>query len=100
MWNSHRIRPSKNDQIPSGRPIVMYYAPHLWGSTDQLHLVTTRDIDFCSSLAQFRSTTPCDKDVYDISMDIIIRDNLQLPTDSYSAVGLYVYLRREILMLL
>lgn len=29
VWNSHRIRPSRNTSVPSGIPNVMHHAPHL-----------------------------------------------------------------------
>lgn len=101
MWNTHTIRPSRQDiNAPSGRPELMYNAPHLWGVDDKIHLVSQQDIDVCSNQAEFRTSIPCDEDVYDVCMDIIIRDNLNVPTDAYNAVDLYIHLRREIVLLL
>ncbi|KAJ4922985.1 hypothetical protein JOQ06_021686 [Pogonophryne albipinna] len=34
VWNTHRIRPTKNCNVPSGIPDVMYAVPQLWGSED------------------------------------------------------------------
>ena len=34
-WNRHDIRPSGNNSVPFGRPVVMFYAPELW-QTQQL----------------------------------------------------------------
>ncbi|KAJ8048760.1 hypothetical protein HOLleu_01206 [Holothuria leucospilota] len=100
MWNTHKIRPSRNAHVPSGRPVVMYYAPHLWGFTDKLHILDPNNVDACANQAEFRSTIPCDKDVYDLCMDIIIRDNINLPKDGYNAVDLFLHLKHEILTLL
>ncbi|KAF7709824.1 hypothetical protein HF521_016674 [Silurus meridionalis] len=36
LWNCHRIRPSRNAVSPSGRPLMMYTLPRLFGTTDYL----------------------------------------------------------------
>ncbi|CAB1433775.1 unnamed protein product [Pleuronectes platessa] len=36
VWNAHTIRPSKNTNVPSGRPNVMYALPQLYGTRDFL----------------------------------------------------------------
>ena len=99
-WNTHNIRATRQGN-PSGRPDVMYFAPHLWDASDQLHHVSQHDIDTCWNQATVRDNIPCDEDMYDICMRIIIRDNLDFPTDDpYDALALYRHLRREILLLL
>ena len=100
MWNTHRIRPSRNVRVPSGRPMLMYYTPQIWGTEDKL--CTTVDDDemtVCNSEAEFRSTIPCDPDVYELCVDIMRRDNLTQPLDVYHAVNLYLHLQREIMVL-
>lgn len=83
-----------------GRPVVMYYVPHLWGSTDELHILEPIIVDVCANQAEFRSTIPCDKDVYELFIDIIIRDNINMPTNAFDAVNLFVHLKHEISTLL
>lgn len=40
LWNSHRIRPSKHTTAPHGRPMIMYFMPHLYNITaDQLQVL-------------------------------------------------------------
>lgn len=100
MWNGHNIRPSSNIQVPSGRPNIMYFAPHLWGTEDKLCMVPDDDIRACYSEVELRKTIPCDSDVYDLCTRIMVRDNLNLSTDSFHVVNLYLHLRQEISQLL
>ena len=100
VWNSHIIRPSRNNRVPSGRPTLMYYTPVLWGSEDQLCWVSEDDIEDCSTTADFRSLVPCDKDVYDICIAIMSRDNLQPAMDAFEAVNLYLKLQQDVMTLL
>jgi len=96
MWNSHVIRPSRNAQVPSGRPSVMYYVPALWGTSDQLCSVSDDEVEVCRTEAEFRSMIPCDSDVYDMCIDIISRNNLELPIDTASGLDMFRYLSCEI----
>eukprot|EP00057_Strongylocentrotus_purpuratus_P004857 XP_003729637.2 PREDICTED: uncharacterized protein LOC100891753 [Strongylocentrotus purpuratus] len=100
MWNSHIIRPSNNHRVPSGRPMMMYYTPELWGTEDKICGVDDAYASVCRGEAAFRSTRPCDKDVYDMCMTIVNRDHLPIATDAHQAVDVYLHLRREIGMLL
>ena len=74
MWNWHRIRSSQNTTAPTGRPMVMYTSPVLWGGVDQLCGVSDTDITVCCSEAVFRSSMPCDPDVYEACLHIMHRD--------------------------
>lgn len=44
LWNCHRIRPSRNAVSPSGRPLIMYSFPHLFGTTNYLKTVFHQQI--------------------------------------------------------
>ncbi|KAF3832661.1 hypothetical protein F7725_026326 [Dissostichus mawsoni] len=41
VWNAHTIRPSRNLNVPSGRPNVMYAVPDLTGQETTFHLLKT-----------------------------------------------------------
>ncbi|KAI4800026.1 hypothetical protein KUCAC02_016563 [Chaenocephalus aceratus] len=43
VWDSHVIRPSKNDRVPSGRPKVMYMFPELYTTEDCISPVEGAD---------------------------------------------------------
>ena len=44
VWKTHTIRPSKNLNVPSGRPNVMFALPELYGTRDFLSPI--EDYDF------------------------------------------------------
>jgi hypothetical protein len=100
MWNNHVVRPSKNVRVPSGRPIIMHSVPSLWGATDQLCGVNDGDVAACRSEAAFRSTTPCDADVYTLCMNIMRTENIDVADDETSAIDLFQYLRQKFRQLL
>ncbi|XP_063955289.1 uncharacterized protein LOC135154065 [Lytechinus pictus] len=101
IWNNHRIRPSVNLHVPSGHPMMMYHTPQIWGTEDQLCTnVDDDDLAACISDAVFRSTIPCDKDVYDLCVYIMKRDNLDQPMEVQDALELYIHLKQEITVLL
>ncbi|KAL2091658.1 hypothetical protein ACEWY4_013921 [Coilia grayii] len=47
VWDSHVIRPSKNDRVPSGRPRIMYMFPELYRSDDCISPVDRADMELC-----------------------------------------------------
>lgn len=96
VWDSHIIRPSKNDKVPSGRPQVMYLCPELYRTEDYMSPVGNVDLQLCREECIFRSTIVCDPDVYDICNIAIAEAQMHLPNDCYQALDLYIHLRNEI----
>jgi len=45
LWNTHRIRPSRNQEAPSGRPDILYFVPESHGKTDFKVDVSMDDIE-------------------------------------------------------
>lgn len=66
IWNAHTIKPSKNVNVPSGRPNVMYALPELYRTTDLLAPVENENLQLCKNECIFRLTIPCDPDVYEL----------------------------------
>ncbi|XP_062865268.1 uncharacterized protein LOC134327123 [Trichomycterus rosablanca] len=96
VWNSHVIRPSKNDNVPSGRPNVMYLMPELYSTENCLSPADEADLQLCKSACTFRSTVPCDPDVYELCNITIAESQMAFPNDSIQALDLYIHLRNEI----
>ncbi|KAK7912569.1 hypothetical protein WMY93_012780 [Mugilogobius chulae] len=44
VWDSHIIRPSRNERVPSGRPRVMYTIPEFYATQDCLSPVDRADV--------------------------------------------------------
>ena len=96
IWNSHIIRPSTNERVPRGRPNIMYYLPELYDAQDYLSAASLDDINACRSNCTFRSSIPCDIDLFHMCNMIMGQRGFRLPTDAYQALDIYVALRREI----
>lgn len=96
VWDSHVIRPSKNDRVPSGRPRIMYMFPELYACDQHISLVDRADIQLCQSNCTFRPAVPCDTDIHDLCNILMVESQLHVPADAYQAVDLYLHLRNEI----
>lgn len=92
-WNSHIIRPSKNEAVPHGRPRVMYYIPELYGSQNYICAVNGDDVRECKRGCTFRSTVACDEDIFELCTLFMREQNMQPPSDAYQALDLYLHLR-------
>jgi len=91
-WNSHRIRPSTNERVPHGRPMVLYNMPALYGVEDYKHHVDSRQIDVCNRECIFRQR-PCDETVYDLCEMYVADLQLAQPSNAADARVLYETLR-------
>jgi len=102
VWDSHKIRPSSNPVVPSGRPNNMYHQPALCSCTDCKTTVTQVDLHFCanSGLTKVRNSIACDDDVHRLCTAIMRSNNLVLPTDGDSGVNLFNVLKRHLLLVL
>ncbi|XP_013401462.1 uncharacterized protein LOC106167276 [Lingula anatina] len=89
-WNTHRIRPSRRSDCPSGIPNVMFFTPSLYGCRDYKTPVSTEDIDRL-------------EDLYAVPLKICSSPELQRafqnsfanwapPVSSNAALELYVHL--------
>lgn len=92
VWNAHRIRTSKNTNVPSGIPEVMYLAPHLWGAED-LIIPFNDDLTTCKESCKFLTSVPCDEDMFDLCTIIMEESGLEFPTSRSQALELYLSLR-------
>lgn len=100
VWDNHIIRPTTNQNVPFGRPIIMFSAPELYNVQDYKTLIENDQIRICKEEALFRKTVPCDQDIYDMCMLLMDENNMQYPTDAYKALDLYQELREAILEIL
>lgn len=97
VWDSHMIRQSKNDRVPSGRPRVMYMFPELYTTQDCLSEVQREDVHLCWNSCTFRPAVPCDIDIYNLCNVLMMESHLSLPADAYKALDLYLDLRNNIM---
>lgn len=92
-WNAHVIRPSRNPNVPSGRPNIMFSVPELYQATDHLCSVDEVAVEACATECTFRQPIPCDPDVYHLCNILMAESQLNVPDDPYQALNLYMHLR-------
>ena len=101
VWNCHKIRPNHNQQLPHGRPTVMYNAPASYQRQDFLIPVTERQIEACEQACIFikDAEDAVDQDIFQLAVILMNEGNIQVPTKPSEAIDLYIYLYHEMLML-
>lgn len=95
-WNSHRIRPTRNQRVPSGRPFVLYSLPHLQNTYDYLQPVDADVLDVFSDECNTFSTLVCDEDVFQLCQMYMAENSWTPPIDHVAATDLYIKLRDAI----
>lgn len=96
VWNAHQIRPTKNQNCPNGRPVVMYSVPSLYNTYSYLHGVEEQKIAACEEECRFRADTTCDEDFADLCRIYMAENDWQFPGLLADGIQLYKDLRRTI----
>ena len=101
VWNTHRIRPTRNQRAPYGRPILMYHTPEMY-ETERFHCAVSSDkIALCEQEVTGKNVYPCDNDVFELCCLLMEENNLSdAPEDAYEAAYLYVSLIHVILAII
>ncbi|CAG2189187.1 uncharacterized protein [Mytilus edulis] len=92
-WNIHQIRPTKNQNCPHGRPMVMYMIPTSYETRSYRIEVDQDKIDVCKTECIFRQDQVCDEDIWDLCGIYMKENALSLPTSLDTAIALYKILR-------
>ena len=82
---------------PSGRPILMYTVPRLFGGQDHLKEVSQEAVEACKQECEQRGPYPCDETVISLCCLIMAENFLFSPTTADEAIELYLFLRAYIL---
>ncbi|XP_077862696.1 uncharacterized protein LOC144344733 [Saccoglossus kowalevskii] len=93
IWNSHRIRSSRNQTAPSGRPLMMYSVPELYETSHQIRDVDVEEICVCEGECTPKSEYPCDETIFELSCIIMEENGWFKPSDPFAAAQLYTSLR-------
>ncbi|KAL3887958.1 hypothetical protein ACJMK2_000343 [Sinanodonta woodiana] len=88
VWNVHHIRPTKNQNSPNGRPVVMYKLSMIYGTRSYLQSVDEDKIEVCRDECVFRDEHPCDRD----------KNRWTSPTNIDDAMQLYCDIRNMLLV--
>ncbi|XP_062600142.1 uncharacterized protein LOC134261754 [Saccostrea cucullata] len=95
IWNTHRIRPYRNQISPSGRPNIMYNLPHLYGAQSHLCRVTEEQIAVCESECTPKTDFPCDETVFELCCFLMEEAgyDTHVLQDTNEKEQLYIFLR-------
>ena len=93
-WNRHLLSPNRNN-TQSGRPDVMYFLPHLYGTTDHMISIDTAETD---EFIDITSAVPSDfsDEFGEFAGTLMNENNMEMPHDASSAFDLYLYLLSKI----
>ncbi len=98
-WNSHTIRPTKNRNVPNGRPMMMYSLPEFFGAANHIYEVRNDQLDISEGECIMEHTM-CDETVLELCNLILSRHSISKPQSASDLTELYLYLRDELLTLL
>ncbi|XP_013395261.1 uncharacterized protein LOC106162499 [Lingula anatina] len=96
VWNCHRIRRTKNQNVPNGRPIVLFSMPELYGRRDYLRPVNQGHIEACFTECSFRDGLPCDEELFELFNIYMAELFLDFPSNVQEAQQVYHALRLAI----
>ena len=92
-WNTHRIRPSLNAEIPADRPDSIYFVPQLNNTCDYLTEVAVDEIDIAEELCTEQvSAKGCSTHFNDLAIMTMEDEGLQMPHTADEAKDLYITL--------
>ena len=93
-WNRYLLSPNRNNRS-SGTPDVMYFLPHLYGTTDHMISIDTAETD---EFIDITSAVPSDfsDEFGEFAGTLMNENNMEMPHDASSAFDLYLYLLSKI----
>lgn len=79
---------------------MMYTTPELYHTRNFLCPVDEAMVDICHTECSQKSPLPCDKDVFNLCLELMLENNWNYPSTAMEAVELYLNLRNEVLRIL
>lgn len=96
IWNSHRIRQTKNANVPGGRPVSLFFTHNIYGVENFLIPVSNDDVELYKNECKFVEL-PCNENMYDLCSIIMEEKHWnQSSNDHWEALDLYLKLRDEV----
>lgn len=86
-WNTHRIRPVKNSESPSGRPDILYIE-----GNEYKRRVSSRDLGAASSFCKDTPMFGCKPEFSQLALLHMSQQNLTMPRSVSEAEDLYFIL--------
>ena len=95
LWNHHKIRPSSNEMLVSGKPSFLFECPEIFGEKDQKVPVTTDKSAACRDFGVSKSLReePCNKDMFELCIHLMAEHGLNAPSNAAEALCLHLKIR-------
>ena len=98
VWNTHRIRKSKNQTTVSERHFLLYTAPERYNKSDCMCIMDEGKLLVSKEECTFkRDIVPCDETIYEMCQAAMKDLQLEMPKNSADAVEVYCLFREYIL---
>ena len=93
-WNLHKIRPSSNDESPSGKPDVLYFLPELTASSSRSQHIGMDDVEDMEDIInnQVHRLVSRSTDFAELASLIMEDEGLGMPQSADEALDLYAAL--------
>ena len=96
LWNSHRIRSTRNSECPGGRPDVLFYLPSTVNGQQGGLTVSTQELSLASNACTPPPTFGCSTEFLQLAAIIMNRNQLDYPSNVAEAEWLLETLIDEI----
>ena len=97
LCNTHRIRPSRNQEVPAGRPDVLFVLPEMHGHRDLKVNVNLDELDMAVELCcSEESALDCSVEFLQLAQIIMTEQIIDMPVSPEDARNLYLFLVNEI----
>eukprot|EP00794_Sanderia_malayensis_P015232 gene15232-biopygen12685 len=97
LWNTHKIRPQRNADVPSGRPDMMFMVPDLFNAVDGKVQVELEDLEVAEELCcDGQPIFPCNPGFSRLAHIIMEEERLAMPNTPSDAKQLYIRITNHI----
>lgn len=98
VWNCHRIRRSRTNDLQQGRPMLMYSLPALYGANDCIKGVNQDAIRLCEAECMRKGNVSCGEILHRLCNLIMEEKGWNMPENPHDMCDLYISLRQEIIL--
>uniref|UniRef100_X2A7L5 Uncharacterized protein n=1 Tax=Capitella teleta TaxID=283909 RepID=X2A7L5_CAPTE len=79
--------------LPSGRPLVMYEFPSLYGARSNQTDIISGELENQEDLVLMRTSVPADDDMFQLCCHTVAEHNLTIPSSCQKPLALYEHMR-------
>ena len=88
-WNLHKIRPSKNEDSPAGRPDVLYFIPEADGKSSYLSEVPEEEVEVAMDICCEEPEDDISESFRELARILMNENDLRMPTNAHEGANLY-----------